>query len=315
MSNIATLQPQAITRSSLQPANLDEAMHLATLLSKSSIVPKDFQGNPGNVFVAMQWGNEIGLAPLQAMQSIAVINGRPSVWGDAVVALVRASGLLESMDEGADEAAGYCVVKRRGEPPVRRDYTLDDAKRAGLAGKQGPWQTSPKRMLQLRARAFALRDVFPDVLRGMHVAELAQDMPIMRDMGQADEVKPETPAPATKTEAIVEKLAKKKAPRPMVLGDVLNAIGQAEDFAALEAVAELAAKLESADDKQSARVAFTMRRKELTPAVRTYAQFCDAILKAPDEEAALAELNNALRALPPDQVDEIHAHYKACWQE
>ena len=73
---------------------------------------------------------------------------------------------------------------------------MADAKTAGLIGKQGPWTQYPKRMRQMRARAFALRDVFPDVLRGMPVAEELQDMPKERELGQpmASVAKIEAPA-------------------------------------------------------------------------------------------------------------------------
>src|SRR5690554_571972 len=87
---------------SLTPQSLDEALRFAEMLSKSSIVPKDFSGHPGNILVAIQWGLELGLQPMQAMQNIAVINGRPALWGDAVIALVRSSPLCEYIYETDD---------------------------------------------------------------------------------------------------------------------------------------------------------------------------------------------------------------------
>jgi len=115
-----------------------------------------------------------------------VINGRPALWGDAVIALVRASPLCEYIYETDDGNTATIRVKRRGEEEQVRSFSMDDAKTAGLAGKQGPWSQYPKRMRQMRARAFALRDVFPDVLRGMPVAEEILDMhPAERDMGPA----------------------------------------------------------------------------------------------------------------------------------
>lgn len=165
-------QPQVTQpRFALTPTTIKEAIEFAELLSKSSLVPKDFVGNPGNIIVAIQWGAELGLAPMQAMQSIAVINGRPSIWGDAPLALVRASGLLDAINEEVSEVGATCTVKRRGAVPVTRTFTRADAEKAGLWGKSGTWQTYPKRMLQLRARAFALRDEFTDVLRGMPIGE------------------------------------------------------------------------------------------------------------------------------------------------
>lgn len=164
----------------LTPTSLQEAMQIAELLAGSDIVPKDYQRKPGNILVAMQWGAEIGLQPLQAMQNIAVINGRPSIWGDAMLALVRSSGLLDFIREelSEDGSKATCTVKRKGEEPVCSEFSMEDAKKAGLAGKQGPWSQYPKRMMKLRARSYALRDVFPDVLKGMAIAEEEKDKEI-----------------------------------------------------------------------------------------------------------------------------------------
>lgn len=183
---------------SLAPRNFDEAWRLAEILADSDLVPKDFRGKPGNCLVAIQWGAEVNLGALQSVQNIAVINGRPSMWGDALIALVRSSPLCESIIETDDGHTATCRVKRRGEPEQVRTFSAEDAKQAGLQGKQGPWQQYPKRMRQMRARAFALRDVFADVLKGIPMAEELQDTPAERHMGMVDEVKPD-PAPSAPT--------------------------------------------------------------------------------------------------------------------
>lgn len=165
---------------SLTPTNFEEAMRFCTTLAKSALVPKDFIDNPANILVAVQWGMELGLQPMQAMQSIAVINGRPSLWGDAVIGLVRASDLCEYIrEEIADDGSrATCTTKRKGDPhEIVRTFTRDDAQKAGLIGKAGPWSQYPKRMMQMRARSWCLRDAYPDVLRGVHVAEESMDIP------------------------------------------------------------------------------------------------------------------------------------------
>ena len=254
MSNVLALQKPSF---SLTPSSLAEAMEFAGMMSKSSIVPKDYQNNPGNILVAIQWGMEIGLQPLQSMQSIAVINGRPSIWGDAMLALVRSSGLLEAINEDVTESKAVCTIKRRGEQEVVREFSLQDAKQAGLTGKQGPWSQYPKRMLQMRARAFALRDVFPDVLRGVHVAEEAQDIS-ERDMGAADVVG-EVP-PASRTSALKAKLLSKQ--EPAALSAVLALINSATGKEGLAKVKELASNL-SDKDKAEAVDAYKARVAEL----------------------------------------------------
>ena len=174
----------------LSPQTFEQAMTFSNMLAESDLVPKDFRGKPGNCLIAIQWGSELGLKPLQALSNIAVVNGRAALWGDAVIALVRSSPLCEYVQESDDGHTATCRAKRRGEPEHVVTFSMDDAKEAGLLGKAGPWTQYKKRMRQMRARAFALRDVFPDVLRGMPVAEEVQDMPTERHMGDVERVEP-----------------------------------------------------------------------------------------------------------------------------
>ena len=190
MSNALTTKT---TTFDLSPQTFDQALTFSQYLADSDMVPKDYKGKPGNCLIAMQWGAEVGLKPLQALQNLAVINGRPALWGDSVIAIVRGSPLCEYVIETDDGQTATCKVKRRGEPEQIRTFSMDDARAAGLAGKQGPWTQFPKRMRQMRARAFALRDVFPDVLRGLPVAEEIMDTPTERHMGQVEVVQPEQP--------------------------------------------------------------------------------------------------------------------------
>lgn len=176
MTTEITTQPK-VAGFDLSPQTFEQALTFSQYLADSDMVPKDFKGKPGNCLVAIQWGMEIGLKPLQAMQNIAVINGRPSLWGDSVIALARNSPVCEYIIEEDDGRTATCKVKRRGEPEQSRTFSMEDAKIAGLLGKQGPWTQYPKRMRQMRARAFAIRDVFPDVLKGLPVAEELMDMP------------------------------------------------------------------------------------------------------------------------------------------
>ena len=184
------------------PANLTEAIQFSDLLASSSIVPKAYQGKPQDILVCVQWGFELGLAPMQALQNIAVINGKPSVYGDAMMALVQASPVCEDVEEffeneGTPNPIAVCIAKRKGRKPVTVKFSVEDAKRAGLWGKQGPWSAYPKRMMQMRARGFALRDAFPDVLKGMITAEEAQDYP--------DEAKPVQAKPANPLDLVAPK--------------------------------------------------------------------------------------------------------------
>jgi len=146
--------------------SFDDAFRFAKMVAASEFAPKDFRNKPESCLLAIQHGSEVGLSPMQSLQSIAVINGRPSVWGDAALALVLGSPVCEFVKEDIDgdgEAmTAACAAKRRGYTSATVvKFSVADAKKAGLWGKSGPWTQYPKRMLQLRARGFALRDAFP----------------------------------------------------------------------------------------------------------------------------------------------------------
>ena len=173
----------ALTRSAPQglvPQNLSDVKTFADIITRSSLCPDAYRGKPNDVFVAILMGLDLGLSPMQAVQNIAVINGRPCLWGDAMLAVCKSSPdwewMVEEQAGEGDRMTARCRVKRRGEPEVVTTFSLSEAKAANLTGK-GPWRSYPKRMLQMRARGFALRDAFPDVLRGIAPAEEVADYP------------------------------------------------------------------------------------------------------------------------------------------
>lgn len=158
------------------PTSIDEAWRLAGAIASSGMTPKAYGNDQNKVMVGIIAGAEVGLTPFAALQSIAVINGNPSLWGDGALALVQSSGLLEDMEETDDGHTATCRLNRAGRAtPIVRTFSMDDAKKAGLAGKAGPWTQYTARMRQMRARAFAMRDGFSDVLKGLHIAEEARD--------------------------------------------------------------------------------------------------------------------------------------------
>jgi hypothetical protein len=170
------------------PTNLTEAIALSKLIASSELAPKDYRGKPGNVLIAMQMGAELGVAPMQALANIAVINGRASVWGDLALALVQVHPAYEWHKEWiegtGDNRVALFQIKRRGQEAHTAKFSVQQAKEAKLWQKRGyngqdtPWITHPERMLAMRARGFGLRDKFADALRGMILAEEAMDIPV-----------------------------------------------------------------------------------------------------------------------------------------
>jgi hypothetical protein len=183
----------------LSPRTFEQALTLADYMANSEMVPKQYRGRPGDCFIAIQWGLEVGLKPLQAMQSIAAINGKPNLYGDAGKALLLAHGcILDEDDAEVVKANGKarCKITRPGRPPVQRTFSLEDAKTAGLWGKEGPWRTYPYRQMAWRAFWFAARDAASDLLRGMGGYEEALDSTRVKDMGVAEEVPQQEQKPA-----------------------------------------------------------------------------------------------------------------------
>ena len=135
------------------------------------------------VMIAMEAGVELGIPAMASIQSIAIIKGRPCLWGDALIGVVRSSPLClyvkEWIEGDSDKMIAYCETHRRNEKdPVCRSFSVFDAQRAGLWKTKecdSPWWKYPKRMLQMRARAWCLRDVYADILKGVQIREEVED--------------------------------------------------------------------------------------------------------------------------------------------
>jgi len=164
----------------LAPNDLEGMWRVAHLFHGAGMLPHGV-ARPEQVCIALMAGMEVGLTPTQAIQNVMVVNNRPTIWGDAAIGLVWASDKMESHDEGiegtGETRVAFCTVKRKGDA---KEYTIrfsvKDAQTAGLWGKAGPWKTHPDRMLKLKARAFALRDKFADVLKGLGIREEVEDI-------------------------------------------------------------------------------------------------------------------------------------------
>ena len=175
-------------------------------LAKSELVPLAFRDKPANVFLALNMGLELGLSPASSLRAFHVIDGRPSLAADAMVAVVMSSGAARHFVcvESSERIAIY-EAQRVGSPkPLRKSFSIEEAERANLLGKDN-WKKYPQRMLEARAKAALARDLFPDVLHGIYTPE---------------ELEPEPPPPSVldelkellfevKTPAELEKVAQR----------------------------------------------------------------------------------------------------------
>lgn len=133
--------------------------------------------------IAYVYGRSLGLNLFSSLKYIAVINGQPCAWGDALVALVQSSGELTGFSEWIegekDNRIAYCRMQRKNGTDITKSFSVQNAKDAGLWNnvKKQVWKQYPDIMLAARARGFCIRAVFADILQGLITKEEAEDYP------------------------------------------------------------------------------------------------------------------------------------------
>ena len=152
----------------------------AEQLTRNGMIPDSYkvQGDPqatiASVTIGLTTVLELGLPMTMGLSQTYIIGNRPAVYGDAAMSLVYRSGLVADAKEGvrgqADAMVAFCEVTRYGRgsdkmAPHRVEFSMKQAKAAGIA-KGVAWNKYPDRMLLWRARHFAFRDRFPDLLMG-----------------------------------------------------------------------------------------------------------------------------------------------------
>jgi hypothetical protein len=236
-----------IVKGVLVPETFDQLWRVSCMMADSGLMTKEYEKNPNAVMVACQFGAQLGLSLMASIQNIAVVNGHPTLWGDSMLALVKDSNQLDvfveyfSGEYEKDAFCAVCIAKRKGmgseyNPEDSLDlmqrkgiivntFSIADAKRAGVWGgtgkeewqkKMSAWYKHPKRMMKMRARAFTLRDGWPDILKGMHAQEEmvgeVQDL-TRNDLGQY-EVKDEEKIDLSAGVSLYGEKPVKKDPKP-----------------------------------------------------------------------------------------------------
>lgn len=225
------------------PQNLAQAMDLATMLSASNFVPQAYQGKPGDAVAAILFGLDLGLPPMQALNCIAVVNGKPSVFGDGFLAVILSAPMFEDHEEwyevkgervetvaiadlAFDDTTAVCLFKsRRKLNPTIRRFSVAHAKKANLWGKSGPWSQYPDRMLMYRARGFAGRDTFPERLRGVIIAEEAMDYIDLNPIAASSAPMPQRASAQPKVEPIEGRKRRAKAEPSVAKEGVVETTG------------------------------------------------------------------------------------------
>lgn len=138
----------------------------AEALVKSGFLPMAIN-TPEKALAIMQKGKELGIPPMEAMSSINVIQGKPSVSPQLMLALARRTKELENFIIDKNDRQATVKVKRRGQDEVTTTFTIEMATQMGLASKDN-WKKQPGIMLQWRAIAENLRITFPDAISGLY---------------------------------------------------------------------------------------------------------------------------------------------------
>lgn len=185
------------------------ALRFAEAIASTQFVPPGLRGKPDAILAAIMYGSELGLGPMQALSKIAVIDGRPSLSAEAQRGLIRAAGhriwTLELTNT-------RCVLagQRTGDDRTEEvAWTMDDAKRAGLAGKSN-WRSYPRQMLLARATSDLARLLFSDVLGGFPSTE--------ETLEQIEAEAAPTP-PASSGEALSSPRRRRRSRPPLAAGD------------------------------------------------------------------------------------------------
>jgi hypothetical protein len=192
----------------MDPTQSSQAFKVAGFLSNSTIIPKDFQKQPANVFIALHLAHRLKMDPIMAMQKMYVVHGRPSFEAQFQIALVNASGRFKTPlkwkevgKRGADDWGMIAyAVRQNGETCEGPAVTIALAKAEGWFGKDGSkWKSSPELMLHYRSASWFARVHCPDVILGMPTRDELEESVIDAVAEEKHPAAPEAPAPKQST--------------------------------------------------------------------------------------------------------------------
>lgn len=164
---------------------LELAIKAANILSKSTLVPKEYQGNVANCIIALNMANRMGADPLMVMQNLYIVHGKPGWSSQFLISTFNTSGKFSALryewvgEEGKDSwgCRAWAIEKATGQKLVGATVTIGLAKKEGWYSKNGSkWQTMPEQMLMYRAASWFIRAYAPELAMGMHTVEELGDI-------------------------------------------------------------------------------------------------------------------------------------------
>lgn len=172
--------------------NFETALRMADCLSKSTVVPKDYQNNTGNCMIAIEMASRINTSPMMVMQNLYIVNGRPAWSSQWIIAMINSSRRYKTELQftfGNDKADGGLSCQAwaedyAGHKVVGPKITMNMANDEGWTQKNGSkWKTMPQVMIQYRAASFFGRMNCPDMIMGIYSQEEVADMVDLEETG------------------------------------------------------------------------------------------------------------------------------------
>lgn len=183
--NALTTINQALEQVQVEEKLFELAQRKAKVYSESSLVPKEYQKNVGNVLIATDMARRMGADVLMVMQNLYIVHGRPGWSAQFLIATFNSCGRFSAIryrfkgKPGSDDwgCVAYCVETGTNEELTGTEITIGIAKKEGWYGKPGSkWQTIPEQMLRYRAATFLIKSIAPEIGMGLQTAEELQDM-------------------------------------------------------------------------------------------------------------------------------------------
>lgn len=182
-------QPSSLARVNVSErgvriSSLDDLWRFSSMVLDSGLAPSGMK-NVQAIAIAVEFGMELGLPPMQSVQTICVINNRPLIYGTGFLAVCKSDPNWDedrfeewftgTLKEG--NLTAHCRMARKGSTNVTEtEYSMQDAITAKLWGEKDNWKKNPSRMLKWRARTWCGRDTFPERLAGLYTTEEAAEL-------------------------------------------------------------------------------------------------------------------------------------------
>ena len=181
---LTTVERESRDEVAQEERRFELAQRKANIYAKSSLVPKEYQNNIGNVLIAENMAKRMGADTLMVMQNLYVVHGRPAWSSQFLIASFNSCGRFSAIKyrlfgEAGQPLSGcqaYCTELSTGELIEGPRITWEMANAEGWVNKSGSkWKTMPEQMFRYRAASFLIRTTAPEIGMGLLTADEAED--------------------------------------------------------------------------------------------------------------------------------------------